>query len=245
MRLLEAGHSAEIDADQVPFALARDGLVLVRRGSVEQVQELLDHWTEPADHPHQSAHGLTIIFPRPPPIIGSNEVGFSEAPLTPHSDRSMAEEPPSLLAAVMEVPARAGGEAVLVDGARLLARLRLTFDDAALAGLQLRPGNGGGGPCVFERHGRLTRLRYRDDQVASPYCDSGKGDVTAVLRRLIAAATTSVRLAAGDGYLIHNHRILHGRAAFMGDRRLARLLANVHGDHPYAWLNRGFRLASS
>nr|WP_167666774.1 TauD/TfdA family dioxygenase [Micromonospora narathiwatensis] len=229
----------------MPSALARDGLVFIRQGSIGGVRELLDHWTEPVSHPHQSTDGLTVIVPRHRSVDGENEAGFSAAGLSPHTDRSLVARPPSVLATVMVVPALTGGESVLVDGARVLALLRRDFDDGVIAGLRLRPRSGGNGPPLIELRGRLARLRYRDDQIGSPHSLSGREDVLAALRRLIAATRNRFRLADGDGYLVHNHRVLHGRTAFSGSRRLVRLLAEVEGGHPYAWLNRGFRLADS
>ncbi|MFD2762928.1 TauD/TfdA family dioxygenase [Micromonospora eburnea] len=245
MRLLAAGCVAEIDAGRVPSALARDGLVFIRQGSVDGVRELLDQWTEPVSHPHQSTDGLTVIVPRQRAVDGENEAGFSAAALSAHTDRSLVARPPSVLATVMVVPALTGGESVLVDGARVLALLRNEFDDGVIAGLRLRPRGGGDGQPLIELRGGLARFRYRDDQIGNPSSVSGREDVVAALRRLIAATRRSFRLAAGDGYLVHNHRVLHGRTAFSGSRRLVRLLAEVDGGHPYAWLNRGFRLADS
>ncbi|MFJ8582232.1 TauD/TfdA family dioxygenase [Micromonospora sp. NPDC093277] len=245
MRLLAAGCAADIDADRVPSALARDGLVFIRQGSVDGVRELLSHWTEPVSHPHQSSDGLTVIVPRHRSVDGANDAGFSAAALPPHTDRSMVARPPSVLATVMVVPALTGGESVLVDGARVLALLRREFDDGVIAGLRLGPRGSGNGPPLIELRGRLARFRYRDDQIGSPHSASGRKDVLAALRRLVVATRSSLRLAPGDGYLVHNHRVLHGRTAFSGSRRLVRLLAEVEDGHPYTWLNRGFRLADS
>ena len=97
---------------------------------------------------------------------------------------------------------------------------------------------------VADISGGLARLRFRDDHVAGPHSTVGRPDALAELRRLISMATTSIDLASGDGYLVHNHRILHGRSVFAGSRRLARILARVNDDHPYTWLNRGFRVAN-
>lgn len=46
----------------------------------------------------------------------------------------------------------------------------------------------------------------------------------------------------GQGYLIHNLRVLHGRRSFSGDRRALRVLATVAGSSEYAYLNDGFHL---
>ena len=244
MRLLDGG-AAEIDAGLVPTVLARDGVVLIRQGGVPDVKELLAAWTEPVDHPHQSGEGITLIAPRELSDSADNKAGFSRAFLSPHTDRSLQDQPPSLVAAVMQSPARKGGESLLVDGARVLRLLHQDFPGSVIAGLRLITATGGVGSAVVDARAGFASFRYRDDRVAYPCGSAGREDAVAALRHLIRATANTVNLAAGDGYLIHNHRVLHGRTAFSGGRRLVRLLATVNTDHPYAWLNRGFRFASS
>ncbi|MDG4839847.1 TauD/TfdA family dioxygenase [Micromonospora sp. WMMD967] len=245
MRLLEAGRETEVSPDLVPGALAHDGVVLIRQGSIAEVRALLDRWTVPVDHPHQVAEGLTVIAPRIRTDEQDNEAGFTDLALSPHTDRSLHARPPSVLATLMLTPARAGGSATLVDGAQVLALVRQCAEDSEIAGLRLRTATGRPGPAVVEIGGSHARIRYRDDRIAGPYSTDGRTDVVVAIRRLIAETAQTLHLDAGDGYLVHNHRFLHGRTAFTGDRSLVRFLARVTSDHPYAWLNRGFSIASS
>ncbi|GAB4106570.1 hypothetical protein GCM10028790_55890 [Micromonospora taraxaci] len=245
MRLVEAGREAEVSPDLVPGALAHDGVVLIRQGSVAEVRALLDRWTAPADHPHQVADGLTVIAPRLRTDEDDNEAGFTDLALSPHTDRSLHAQPPSVLATLMLTPAKAGGSATLVDGARVLALVRQCAGDTEIAGLRLRTATGRPGPAVIEIGVGHARIRYRDDRVAGPYSTDGRTDLVVTFRRLIAETAQTLRLGAGDGYLVHNHRFLHGRTAFTGDRSLVRFLARVNSDHPYTGLNRGFSIASS
>ncbi|MFI2712219.1 TauD/TfdA family dioxygenase [Micromonospora sp. NPDC018662] len=242
MRLLRAESLAELGPDQIPSALGHDGVVLIREASVGEVDELLRRWTEPVDHPHQAADGLTIITPHHHAEGTESEAGFTRSALRPHTDRSLQVTPPSVLAALMVSPVDSGGATTLVDGARVLTRLRRHVGDPAVTALRLMPADGSAERPVVETAAGLTRVRYRDDQVAGPH---GSFDMVARLRRLIVEATVTLELAAGEGYLVHNHRFLHGRTAFTGDRRLVRFLARVRSDHPYAWLNRGFSSANS
>ncbi|BCJ62769.1 TauD/TfdA family dioxygenase [Micromonospora endophytica] len=245
MLLLEKDGAAEIAADRVPDILARDGIVLIKHARVADVRALLHAWTKPVDHPHQSGAGMTIIAPRDTSDFRENVAGFSRNVLPPHTDRSLQDQPPSLVAALMLSGAPAGGEAVLVDGARVLRVHGRDHSASGLAGLRLATSDGRGDIAVVEKHAGLVRIRYRDDGVARPYSTDGRWDTATEFRQLIRATAETIHLAAGDGYLIHNHRILHGRAEFSGDRLLVRLLAKVRRDHPYAWLNRGFRFADS
>jgi hypothetical protein len=221
--------------------VARDGLVMIRQGSVEGVRALLAGWTEPVRHPHDREAGLTIVTPQPTPDGFEGLTGFTRARLAPHTDRSLQPEPPSLLAAVMISPAVSGGHALLVDGAQVLAGLRRSFTHATIGNLRLQPADGNAVPVVLASNG-LARIRFRDDRIAVPASASDDQQVVDALRDLVAAATTSVRLGPGDGYIVHNHRYLHGRSSFAGDRRLGRMLAKV-GRHRLAWLNQGFRIA--
>lgn len=242
MRLLKGDSLAELDADQTPSVLGHDGVVLIREASVDEVDDLLRRWTEPVDHPHQAVVGLTVITPRQRSEGTKSEAGFTRSALRPHTDRSLQATPPSVLAALMVSPVGSGGATSLVDSARVLTRLRRHFGDTAVAALRLMPADGSALRPVVETAAGLTRLRYRDDQVAGPY---GNADLVARMRRLIVEETVTLELTAGEGYLVHNHRFLHGRTAFTGDRRLMRFLARVRSDHPYAWLNRGFSSANS
>lgn len=244
MRLLEAG-GMEVSVDETVRILARSGLVLIRQGSVGEVQSLLSRWTLPVDHPHQTVSGLTVIRPRECHDGIHNSLGFTNSALSPHTDRSLQQEPPSLLATVMVSAAKAGGEALLVDGADVLADLRHRFDDATVASMRLRPPHGDTAPRVVDLSGGFARLRFRDDHLARPHSVTGSHDVVSEMRRLTLRLSETFPLSPGDGYILHNHRILHGRSAFTGgNRSVVRLLARVDIRHPYAWLNRGFRLAN-
>ncbi|WP_327035635.1 TauD/TfdA family dioxygenase [Micromonospora ureilytica] len=246
MLLVEAGHAVEVRQDLLPATLARDGVVLIQEASVSEVRALLDRWTVPVGHPHQVAEGLTVIAPRLRTGDGdNNEAGFTELPLLPHTDRSLHAQPPSVLATLMLAPARAGGSATLVDGSRVLTLVRHRAEDATIAELRLRTATGRSGPPLVEFTPGHARIRYRDDRVAGPYSADGRTDLVAEFRRLIVDTTRSLHLGSGDGYLVHNHRFMHGRTAFTGDRSIVRFLARVNSDHPYAWLNRGFPFASS
>ncbi|MFF0318810.1 hypothetical protein ACFYPH_29730 [Micromonospora sp. NPDC005252] len=245
MRLVEAGREAEVRPDLVPGALARDGVVLIRQGSIAEVKTLLDRWAVPVDHPHQVADGLTVIEPRLRTDEDDNKAGFTALALSPHTDRSLHAQPPSVLATLMLTPARARGGATLVDGVRVLSLVRQHAGDTEIAGLRLRTATGRPGPAVVEIGAGHARIRYRDDRIAGPYSTDGRTDLVVAIRSLIAETAQTLHLGAGDGYLVHNHRFLHGRTAFTGDRSLVRFLARVNSDHPYAWLNRGFSIASS
>lgn len=242
MPVLAARCVVELTTEEVADCLGRDGLVIFRQGTPQQLTALLTGWTQLVAHPHDATPGVTVIDPHSPRGWAADEVGFTRSHLPPHTDRSLQRDPPSLLVALMVTPAPSGGETLLVDGARVLTELRRSFDDAAIADLVLRTSVTRTTDVHIVQVGNgLVRLRLRDDGVAAPVSTDGRRDLVSELRRLITTATMRVRLAPGDGYVLHNHRYLHGRTAFAGDRSMIRMLARVDDGHPCSWLNRGFR----
>ncbi|GAB3806519.1 hypothetical protein GCM10027605_34770 [Micromonospora zhanjiangensis] len=142
VRLLAIDATVEVPPTLIAETLDRDGVVLIRQGSLTKLTELLDPWVAPADHPHQVTTGLTIITPRSSWAGRPNEVGFTQSPLAPHTDRSLDERPPSLVAGLMLSPARAGGVTILADGARVLSDMLRSDGIAAVTRLRLRLADG-------------------------------------------------------------------------------------------------------
>ncbi|WP_348650026.1 TauD/TfdA family dioxygenase [Solwaraspora sp. WMMA2080] len=186
-----------------------------------------------------------MIDPSKTPSDVLNAAGFSRTALLPHTDRSLHVEPPSLLASLTVIPADVGGGGVVVDGAYVAAELRGQFGAEAVAGLSLSMSGQEGVQAIFGSRDGFQRIRYRDDEIAWPWHRDRPAEITARLRQLIKDASAPLALGRGDGYLLHNHRTLHGRSAFTGRRCVIRFLAKVKEGHPYAWLNRGFRRADS
>lgn len=100
------------------------------------------------------------------------------------------------------------------------------------------------GKCwpVIETTRGVVRVRFRDDDMAQPVRAGVRGHVLLARLRALAARPVVLGLGEGEGYLVHNHRVLHGRTSFLGYRRVVRLLANVRPEHRFAWLNDGFAL---
>jgi hypothetical protein len=243
MRLRRTGSGSELSFDDAPDAVATDGVVMIEGASHVDVQDLLARWTVPASHPHECEAGLTIVTPRSGTESIDGLAGFGRSHLVPHTDRSLDPDPPSLVGLVMLEPGNDGGSGLLVDGARLLVTLCQSFGRGSLESLRLRTRDGRTLPVV-EGAGGLVRLRFRGDGLASLYSDVGNDAILSAWSQLVAHAT-EVRLGVGDGYLVHNHRYLHGRASFSGPRRLARIMANLDESHRLAWMNEGFRVASA
>ena len=143
-----------------------------------------------------------------------------ETPL--HTDSQLFLGVPAAIQILVCVQAAPrGGESVLVDGARVLARL--DREDPALAAALLGEDRRQrfyfgdvDGPTVALRGGHL----------AWTHAPHGEDAIGAALTAAVAREPSIVhRLAEGEALVASNHRMLHGRRAFEGDRELVRLLA--------------------
>ena len=226
------------DASALGPLLARDGFVLFRHGTRARLLDLLESAAEVRRHPHGTVRGETVIEPRPfSGVIGG--AGFSRLALAPHTDRALTPRPPTLVAVLIEHAAPEGGHSLLADTRALSPPVT-----ASICSLMLDAGAAGAYPVVESSAG-LIRIRYREDDIARPRAARAEDrSVLTALRALSARAEVCV-LGEGEGYLAHNHRVLHGRAAFRGYRRATRYLADLRSAHPYAWMNEGFQLTTN
>ena len=130
-----------------------------------------------------------------------------------------------------ERPADQGGECLLIDGRTVHADLSARWREAVV--MLSRPGTtffgADNGHCtqVFMAHpgGRVSvRLRLDDlarwSPLVAPYISCVSEVITRHQHRL--------RLTPGQGYLLDNHRWLHARARFSGDRQCLRALGEPH-----------------
>jgi hypothetical protein len=139
-------------------------------------------------------------------------------------------------------PAAAGGESALVDGRAIYDDLAVRKPEAVGALSDERAGLFGGqngvlGP-VFQHHpqGRVSlRLRLDDLVRWNPLAKR----FVPYLVESIARHRQCFSLAAGNAYLIDNHRWLHGRTTFVGSRLLYRALGN-----PFTAMPEGFRIST-
>lgn len=211
------------------------GVALFFDATRESLAAYMASWTVLFHHPHAAPDGLTVLQPGG----GPDGTGFSRAAIGPHTDRAQIADPPAVVALLVEQPAEVGGESLLVDIASDRALLRLALQSPER--LVLRDKEDHRHPVV-EQHGERVRVRYRDDALARPMAVNDAGEV--VLSRIHALAMTPrlLHMGAGCGYVLHNHRVLHGRTKFTGPRTVVRLLANVAPTHPLERLNDGFTL---
>ncbi len=161
--------------------------------------------------------------------VPSGFAGFSAVALNPHTDCSGQAGPPALLTMHCSKAAVSGGQCVLIDGQAVHDDLAKSEPEALRAFRTQRSVLFGGasghlGSILANEGGGRLILRFRRDELArfSP-------DVTRwlpVLHAAIERHAVEFDLAVGQGYVLDNHRWLHGRRAFTGQRVVHR----VHGN---------------
>lgn len=173
---------------------------------------------------------------------GANNGAFTAAPLAPHTDNPYRDPVPGFQALACVVPAAEGGATTFADGAALyglmaaeqpalaaaLAQTRALFAwaDAGNAHAAARfvfelfydgvDGGSDGGP----RPPRLAAVHLNDRALRGPACAPAESTewfdaLGALLARLDAGeCSVAVRLAAGEGVVWDNRRMLHGRQPY-------------------------------
>lgn len=227
-----------VGIDDVAARLGAEGIVVFSGAHRDLLADCLESWTVPRAHPHADSRAFTVIEPRSS-AVGPGDRGFSCSGITPHTDRALVPDPPALAALLMERPAPDGGHSLLVDpGPDRIFRL-LTGTGPAAHRLCLHAADGTCRPVVDAAHG-LMRVRFRDDDVAWPRPAGMRARALLARLRALSIRPLTLRLGAGEGYLLHNHRVLHGRTGFSGHRTAVRLLADLRPEHRFGWLNDGF-----
>lgn len=196
--------------------------------------------------PHRDSDptGMTTIADLGGQQVRSGFAGFSTCALSPHTDRSGVPNPPALLMMSCGQSAVSGGECVVIDGLAIYHELAESVPEAIRA-LSAPPSAFFGGAAghlgsIFTStdDGRVTiRLRLDDLAYFSPEVRQWLPELRAAIDRY----AITIHLSAGQGYVLQNHRWLHGRHAFLGQRVMYRVNGNPL---PHLGIASGFRPAS-
>lgn len=192
--------------------------------------------------PHRDADpdGLTVIRDTGRHAGRVGLIGLGRGGLGLHTESAQQPRPPRLLLLACARAGDSGGESLLVDGRAVLAELA-AFHPAALEALAAQRAAFFGGadgrftPVLEQLPGGRWRLQLRQD--SSPGSHAAAEVHLPALRLVIDRHASRLRLAAGQGILLDNHRFLHGRTAFRGERLLLRALGDPH---PLTSLRAGF-----
>ncbi|MFD7639184.1 TauD/TfdA family dioxygenase [Kitasatospora sp. NPDC059795] len=182
-------------------------------------------------HRDADPDGLTVIRDTGRHAGRVGFAGLGRGDLALHTECAQLPGPPRLMLLACARAAEEGGESQVVDGRAVLAELA-TFHPAALEALSAPRaayfgGSNGHFAAVLEQlpEGRW-RLRLRQDELArfSPEAEAH----LPTLHRAVEHHTVRMRLACGQGLVLDNHRLLHGRTGFTGERLLLRALGQAH-----------------
>lgn len=149
-----------------------------------------------------------------------------------HTDRAFSAMPPPYIGLLCETAASSGGESLLADAAGLYQHVLARAGSEALARLfepfytLRRSPHEVQRPLFFYNNHRQTCFAYRGKDIATEV--SFRPEFTALMRlaeTFLAdpANTVQMQLEPGQILLIDNHRYLHGRSKFQGQRLLYRL----------------------
>ncbi|MDI5973877.1 TauD/TfdA family dioxygenase [Streptomyces sp. SL13] len=239
---LEDRFGNPLSGDDILPALDAQGIIHISAAERTTIAKRLSSLWRTYPHPHAGDDGWTDIRADGVASKGSNAKAFTTSALPPHTDRSLVRHPPALLCFLLVADAASGGEITLVDTKTIYQRFSSAELSEIYRSLWLNDSSGNAKQPLLSLHRGLLITRYRNDHIASPKAASQSA--AALLGELERARSLAVpkRLRPGDGYLIHNYRILHGRTEFFGARRGVRFLGSVDEGSPYAFLNSGFRI---
>ncbi|MFI6285697.1 TauD/TfdA family dioxygenase [Streptomyces sp. NPDC051018] len=230
--VLFTAHRVDVHAPEAEHEIARrlcdHGLVTVeglftRRNVLTFAKRLMDL----SPHPNSDPDGLTTIQHTRRHADRPGHAGLGQGELAAHTDRSQVPRPPRLILLVCEQKAEAGGHSLLVDGQEVLSELLARCPEAVETLSRPRSvyfGTGTGHPSqVFTLHaGGCASIRLRQDELArwSPFAEPYLPHLKAAL----LARQHRLDLAPGQAYLLDNHRWLHARTEFSGQRKFLRAL---------------------
>ncbi|MFD5915418.1 TauD/TfdA family dioxygenase [Kitasatospora sp. NPDC058201] len=184
-------------------------------------------------HRDADPDGLTVIRDtgRHEGIAGFGGLGRGDLAL--HTECAQLPHPPRLLLLACGRSADSGGESLVVDGRAVIAELGGIHPSALEAFSAPRAAYFGGAdghfaPVLEHLPVGRWRLRLRRDTLAR-FSPEAEAHLPA-LGRAVERNTTHLRLACGQGLVLDNHRVLHGRTAFAGERLLLRALGEPHPD---------------
>lgn len=218
------------------------GIVLVSDAGLSDITERLGSLLEIYQHPHSSKNGWTFIRPIHSSSATEPDMrGFTTSELSLHTDRSFLKRPPALLFFVLLKDSHHGGQTLLVDTASIYRDFTKSQLTEIENELWLLDSTRSRRQQIFSLDQDLCISRYRSDYPTVPHATTRRaGDFLDELKRALKSPLR-LQLRPGDGYLIHNHRILHGRTEFSGARSGGRLLTSVQSEASHSWLNRGFK----
>jgi len=187
--------------------------------------------------PHRDADARGITYLRDTSGLGRERgIGFTRETLLPHTDRPAAKVPPRVLLLWCRGTSSDGGEATVLRGADVAARLHeidpkalqaFCAEDAAI----FRTGSDElVSPVLRMRDGVVEEVRLRFD----PYIYFAPDAARALpqLDQAFRDTELAFPLTPGKGYALRNDLWFHGRRAYSGNREMLRIMIGTrHATH--------------
>lgn len=154
--------------------------------------------------------------------------GYSRAALFPHTDRSGMPYPPKILVNAVMKRAAAGGASTLVSGDKLVSVLGADYSNLLEVlcrkdvAVFRRADSVQMAPIIDRDDPKKIKIRFRYDD--GLYISKFLEPYLPVLLQVIESIMEESSFDDGEGYIIDNHRVLHGRSAFSGHREAWRVL---------------------
>ncbi|KAI0191105.1 hypothetical protein F4808DRAFT_444119 [Astrocystis sublimbata] len=220
---IEPHHSQEIWE-----TLYRDGVVFIQNCNEESLVHVSKSLGVPVGPRNAKSEGSFVSNIRcAPDLVGK---GYSSEELFFHTDRSGWDLPPRILATTVAKPATSGGESLFVDGEKVLKYLRVhepllytLVTSPQYSSFKADDGTFIPRAMIDEARG-ILRFRFDDGiQLSATFIENFSR-----LKAIIYEHAFGVALKPGQGYIVDNHRFLHGRTAFTGERAILRVLAYPH-----------------
>ncbi|PTU25157.1 hypothetical protein P175DRAFT_0498267 [Aspergillus ochraceoroseus IBT 24754] len=222
----EPSFHSPTDLQGIQEAFYAQGIVFLEGFDEDSLRLLATQLGDIVQPRNEKTSGAGISNIRYEPSLSGK--GYSSEELYFHTDRSGWECPPRILMSTLKSRSTTGGESLLVDGLEVLNTIKK--QNGALYNLitspehsSFRSEDGVFVPRpIFEESSGMFRFRFDDNIQLS---------ASLVLRfpqflEVIYRNAYAISLEPGQGYLLDNHRFLHGRTAFHGSRELLRVLVN-------------------
>jgi alpha-ketoglutarate-dependent taurine dioxygenase len=178
-------------------------------------------------HPHSDYEGLTSIDFDPAMAQSPSGIGFLQGELILHTDRTSDLIPPDFIIVMCSQVSVTGGACKLADTRSILDFIKENYPEAhdvlhnvyCVFGETLTRS-----PVVSTNHGH-TIVRFRYDSLG--FYPPATWDAIRIFRQTVEADAQTFSLVPGQMYIADNHRVLHGRTAYVGKRRMMRLHVNT------------------
>lgn len=229
--------------DQVRENLKDDGLVLIEGlRSTDDLAWLAHEMGVPIQHRDSNLPGGIITLRPKDGIERETFKGYTRKEQYLHTDGTMVQAPADIVVLTCERKAPQGGESIFLDGKVLYEKLSAASPELLAA--MLKPDAATFGepsdkllkkPIFMHTDDGLRSIAFRYDALVafSPAIKDKLGRLLQVMDEHLF----EVPLTPGQGYVLNNHRFIHGRRSFTGDRIIHRV--QIHAQ-PELHLPKGF-----